>query len=80
MKYLVLLTQLLLLLFTTVENKTPDHSKYIFTPKFNKLTAENFTARLKHTNLPTKGGIADFVKKANFDDRLKNINKKVISN
>ena len=32
---------------TTVENKIPDHSKYITTPEFNTLTAENFTARLK---------------------------------
>ena len=28
---------------TDVENKVPDHSKYITTPEFNKLTAENFT-------------------------------------
>ena len=32
---------------TDVENKIPDHSKYITTPTFNKLSAENFTARLK---------------------------------
>ena len=31
---------------TAAENKIPIHSKYIITPKFNKLTAENFTARL----------------------------------
>ena len=29
-----------------VEQKIPDHSKYIATPEFNTLTAENFTARL----------------------------------
>ena len=32
---------------TVVENKIPDHSKYITSPEFNKLSAENFTARLK---------------------------------
>ena len=42
------------------ENKIPDHSKYINTAEFNKLTAENFTARLKQENLATKGDIADF--------------------
>ena len=29
-----------------VEQKIPDHSKYITSPEFNTLTAENFTARL----------------------------------
>ena len=29
-----------------VEQKIPDHSKYITSPEFNMLTAENFTARL----------------------------------
>ena len=57
-----------------------DHSKYITTPEFNKLTAENFSARLKQANLATKGNIADFVKKTNFDDKLKNLYKKVTSN
>ena len=42
------------------ENKIPDNSKYINTAEFNKLTAENFTARLKQENLATKGDIADF--------------------
>ena len=31
---------------TAVENKIPDHSKYITTPEFNKLTAEHFPVRL----------------------------------
>ena len=65
---------------TAIENKIPDHSKYITTPKFNELTAEHFTARLKQANLPTKGDITDFVKRAHFDDKLKNLNKKVTSN
>ena len=55
---------------TAVENKIPDHSKYITAPEFNTLTAESFTARLK-------ADITDFVKKADFDSNLKNLNKKV---
>ena len=30
-----------------IDNKIPDNSKYIATQEFNKLMAENFTARLK---------------------------------
>ena len=42
------------------EKKIPNCDKYITTPEFNKLTAENFTARLKQANLVTK---TDFDKK-----------------
>ena len=28
-----------------IKNKIPDHSKYVITQEFNKLTAERFTAR-----------------------------------
>ena len=34
-----------------VEIKIPNHDQYITTPEFNKLTAENFAARLKQANL-----------------------------
>ena len=54
-----------------VENKISDHSKYIAALEFNKLIAENFIARLKQANLTTKDNIADFVKKTDFDDKLK---------
>ena len=37
-----------------VENKIPNHDRYITTLEFNKLIAENFTARLKQANLMTK--------------------------
>ena len=37
-----------------VENKIPDHAKYITTQEFNKLTAECFEARLKQANLVNK--------------------------
>ena len=52
---------------TALKNKTPDHRKYITTAEFNKLAAENFTARLKQENLATKVDIADFIKNADFD-------------
>ena len=50
-----------------IEKKTTDHNhgKYITTPEFNKLTGENFDARLKQANLVTK---------ADFDDELKSLN------
>ena len=43
------------------QNKIPNQDKYITTPEFNKLTAANFTARLKQANLVTK---------TNFDNKL----------
>ena len=43
-----------------VENKIPNHDKYITTPEFNNLTVENFPAILKQANLVTK---TDFDKK-----------------
>ena len=61
---------------TAVEDKIPDRSKYITTTEFNKLTIENFTARLKQGNLATKGDIVYFAKKTDFDGKLKYLNKK----
>ena len=43
------------------------HDKYITTPEFDKLTAENFAARLAKANLVTK---------TDFDDKHKDLNKK----
>ena len=56
-----------------VENKLTDHNhnNYITASEFNKLTAENFAAKLKLANL---------VRKTDFDDKLKNLNEKVTSN
>ena len=54
-----------------VENKIPDNSKYITTQEFNKLTAENFTARLKQ---------ADLMSKSDSDNKLTSFNKRIISN
>ena len=47
-----------------IENKvTTDnyHDKYITTQEFNKLTAENFTARLAQANLASINDIANFL-------------------
>ena len=65
-----------------IEKKTTDHDhdNYITTPEFNKLTAENFAARLAQANVATKSDIVNFVDKTDFDDKLKNLNKKVASN
>ena len=65
---------------TAVENKLPGHSKCITTPEFNELIAEKFAARLAQANLPSKNNIANFVKKTEFDDKLKNLNKTITSN
>ena len=40
------------------------------------LTSENFAARLTQANLSSKNDIANFVKKTDFDDKLKNLNRK----
>ena len=47
------------------------YDKYITTPEFHKLTAENFTARLKQANLLTK---------LDFDKKLTSFNRKITSN
>ena len=39
---------------TDVNTKIPDIDKYITTPEVNKLTTENFKARLAQANLITK--------------------------
>ena len=59
-----------------IENKiTTDHNhdKHITTQKFNKLTTENFTARLKQPKLASKINISNFLKETDFDSKLKNV-------
>ena len=46
----------------------------------NLITSEKLAARLAQVNLASKNDIAAFVKKINFDDKIKNLNKKVTSN
>ena len=53
-----------------VENEIPNHDKCITTPKFNKLTAENVTARLNQVNVVTK---------TDFDNKLTSFNRIIIS-
>ena len=49
-----------------IEKKILDynHDKYITSHEFNKLTAENFKARLAQAKLETKANVADFAKKS----------------
>ena len=47
--YLVTAT-ILNTIMSKVEKKIPDGSKYITTQEFNKLTVENFAARLKQAD------------------------------
>ena len=54
-----------------VENKVPNHDKNIATLEFNKLTAEDFAARLKQ---------ADLVNKTDFHNKLTSFNRQVTSN
>ena len=56
-----------------IEKKITDHShdKYITTPEFNKLTEENFAAKLAQANLVTE---------IDFDNKLVKLNRKIISN
>ena len=56
-----------------IEKKITDHNhdKYITTSEFNKLTTENFNARLAQGNL---------IIKTDFDSRLQSLSKRTISN
>ena len=54
-----------------VESQIPDHAKYITTQEFNKLTPENFAARLKQANL---------MNKTDFDNKLTSFKRKITSN
>ena len=44
----------------------------ITTLEFNKIIAENYAARLAQANLASKSNIANFLKKTDLDDKLKN--------
>ena len=56
-----------------IEKKITDHchDKYITTPQFNKLTIENFAARLAQANLVTK---------TDYDDKMIKLHRKTTSN
>ena len=55
---------------TALENKIIDHSKYITTPEFDKLTVETFAAGLAQINFASKNDIANFIKKTDLDDKI----------
>ena len=55
-----------------IANKIPNHDKYIITPEFNKLTAENYTVRLKQANLMTKTNLNMWTKQ-----KLRSFNRKM---
>ena len=44
--------------------------------EFNKLASETFSARLAQANLANKKDIANFVKKTDFDNKLKGLLKR----
>ena len=52
------------------------NDQYITTPEFDKFTAKMFVFRLKGAYLASKSYIANFVKKTNFDDKLKDLTNK----
>ena len=54
-----------------VENKSPNHDKYITRPEFNELLLENFKGRLRQAQL---------VSKTTFDEKLLSFNRKSTSN
>ena len=66
-------------IWASASNETNDHdlAKYITTQELNKLTSDNFTTRSAQVNLVSKNYIANFVEKTNFDDKLKNLHKKL---
>ena len=57
-----------------------DHDQYITTQEFINLTSDHFDARLKQSKLATKHDIADFVRKAHFDKKLIDVNRKITLN
>ena len=57
-----------------------DHDKYITTPEFNMLTAENVAAMFQQGNLASKSVISNCVNKADFDTNLLSFNKIINSN
>ena len=52
------------------------NDQYITTPECDKFTAKMFVFRLKGAYLASKSYIANFVKKTDFDDKLKDLTNK----
>ena len=67
--------------FSRINSSTDDDpDKYITSQEFNNLSAENFRARSTQASLTRKNDISNFVKKTDFDNKLKKLNKNVTSN
>ena len=62
------------------KNTDHDHDKYITTQEVNKIMSKSFAARSAQANLASKNDNVALVKKTDFDDKLKNLNKKVTRN
>ena len=54
-----------------LEKKIMEHDKYVTSEEF-KLTSKYLATRLKQADLEIKSDIANFVKKTDFDEKLKN--------
>ena len=66
-----------------IENKITidrNHDKVITTQKFSLLAAQHFASRLAQANLANKSDIANFVKMADFENKLQQLNENVSSN
>ena len=58
------------------KNTDYDHDKYITTQEVNKIMPKSFAARWAQANLASKNDNVALVKKTDFYDKLKNLNKK----
>ena len=63
-----------------IDDKIPNHDKFIATPGLNKFYGTIFAEELKQANSAIKVDIADFMKKTYFDEKIRNNNSKVTSN
>ena len=67
--------------FSRINSNTDDDpDKYITSQEFNNLSAKNFRARSTQASLTRKNDISNFVKKTDFDNKPKKLNKNVTSN
>ena len=85
MNYLkkLMLFRLLIIQLKTITDTFQKHFMIMIvvasTKRFNNLTSENFPSRLVQANLASKNDIANFAL-TDFDDKLKDLNKKITSN
>ena len=53
-----------------VENKVPDHAKYVSTPEFIKVAGKVFNTKLKEANLATKSDLNAVSQRANKNEEI----------